>query len=33
MTKANEERLTISATFFPHISWEELNKRLNTLCN
>jgi hypothetical protein len=32
MTKATEERLTISATFFPHISWEELNKRINTLC-
>jgi hypothetical protein len=31
MTKATEERLTISATFFPHISWEELNRRLECL--
>tara|TARA_B100000497_G_C7647878_1_gene389626 strand:- start:380 stop:988 length:609 start_codon:yes stop_codon:yes gene_type:complete len=31
MTKATEDRLTISATFFPHISWEELNERLNRL--
>lgn len=31
MTQATEERLTISATFFPHISWEELNKRLDKL--
>ena len=32
MREATEERLTISATFFPHISWEELNKRLDKLC-
>ena len=32
MTKATEERLTLSATFFPHISWEELNRRLDNLC-
>ena len=32
MTQATEERLTISATFFPHISWEELNRRLDKLC-
>lgn len=31
MTKATEERLTISATFFPHISWEELNERLDKI--
>ena len=31
MTQATEERLTISATFFPHISWEELNERLDKL--
>lgn len=31
MTKATEERLTVSATFFPHISWEELNARLDSL--
>jgi hypothetical protein len=31
MTQATEERLTISATFFPHISWEELNEKLNRL--
>ena len=32
MRESTEERLTISATFFPHISWEELNKRLDKLC-
>jgi len=32
MTKATEERLTLSATFFPHISWQELNERLDKLC-
>ena len=31
MSEATEERLTISATFFPHISWEELNKRIDSL--
>ena len=31
MRNATEERLTISATFFPHISWEELNRRLECL--
>lgn len=32
MTNATEDRLTLSATFFPHISWEELNKRLDKIC-
>lgn len=32
MKNATEDRLTISATFFPHISWEELNARLDKLC-
>jgi hypothetical protein len=32
MTQSTEERLTLSATFFPHISWAELNKRLDKLC-
>lgn len=31
MRQATEERLTLSATFFPHISWEELNERLDKL--
>jgi len=32
MRESKEDRLTISATFFPHISWEEINKRLDKLC-
>lgn len=31
MTQTITPRLTISATFFPHISWEELNSRLDKL--
>jgi len=31
MTQATEERLTISATFFPHITWYELNEKLDRL--
>jgi hypothetical protein len=31
MTQTITPRLTISATFFPHISWEELNSRIDKL--
>lgn len=31
MTNATEDRLTLSATFFPHITWYELNEKLNSL--
>jgi hypothetical protein len=31
MTTTTEPRLTITATFTPEISWEELNERLDEL--
>ena len=31
MTTTTEPRLTITATFAPEISWEELNERLDEL--
>jgi len=31
MTETKQPRLTITATFTPEISWEELNERLNEL--
>jgi hypothetical protein len=31
MTDATEDRLTLSATFFPHITWYELNEKLDRL--